>query len=194
MLDEKFVIVGALLSIIGCTSYIVDTLKGKAKPNRVSFFFWGLAPLIAFSAEIKQGVGWVSLMTFMVGFCPILILIASFFNKNSYWKLTKFDLICGVFSLMGLILWQIIKIGNVAILFSILSDGLASTPTIKKSFYDPDSESWLAYFMGAFSALITMLTIKSWNFQNYAFPIYILLVDILIFVFVKFKIGKNLSK
>jgi hypothetical protein len=80
MINEKFVILGVILSFFGSISYLIDTVKGKAKPNRISFFFWGLAPLIAFSAEIKQGVGMASLMTFIVGFNPMLIFFASFIN------------------------------------------------------------------------------------------------------------------
>jgi hypothetical protein len=57
MLDEKFVILGIIVGFIGSLSYLIDTIKGKTKPNRVTWFLWALAPLIAFTAEIKQGVG-----------------------------------------------------------------------------------------------------------------------------------------
>lgn len=94
MLNENFVILGAVILAIGSLSYLIDTLKGKVKPNRVTFFLWALAPLIAFAAEIKQGVGIQSLMTFMVGFSPLLIFLASFVNKKAEWKLGSFDFIC----------------------------------------------------------------------------------------------------
>jgi hypothetical protein len=56
MLDSHFVILGAILNVIGGLSYLIDTIKGKAKPNRVTWFLWALAPLIAFTAELKQGL------------------------------------------------------------------------------------------------------------------------------------------
>jgi hypothetical protein len=192
MINENFVILGVLISLSGSISYLIDTLRGIAKPNRVSFFFWGLAPLIAFFAEIQQGVGLASLMTFAVGFSPLLILSASFFNKNSYWKITRLDLICGTLSLLGLLLWQIIKVGNVAIFFSIMSDGLASVPTIIKSYRAPETENWKVYFGSAISAAITLMTIKVWNFQNYAFPAYIFIVCLFLFILIKFRIGKKI--
>ena len=145
MLDERFVILGALLSICGALTYLIDTLKGKVKPNRVSWFMWALSPLIAFAAEIKQGVGIQSLMTFMVGFNPLCIFIASFFNKKSFWKIKPVDLMCGAFSLLGLLLWYLTKVGNIAILFSILSDGTASIPTIIKSWQAPEQKT-IKYF------------------------------------------------
>jgi uncharacterized membrane protein len=141
MINQNFVIVGAIIATAGSLSYLIDTLKGKVKPNRVSFLLWSIAPLIAFFAEIKQGVGIQALMTFTVGILPLTIFIASFVNKKAVWNLTGFDLICGALSVVGLVLWFITKSGNIAIIFSILADALAALPTVVKSFNYPEAES-----------------------------------------------------
>ncbi|EDK72752.1 conserved hypothetical protein [candidate division TM7 genomosp. GTL1] len=189
MIDEKFVILGAFLNLIGSLSYVRDTLKGKTQPNRVSWFLWAAAPLIAFSAEINNGVGLPALMTFMVGFGPLMVFLASFVNRKSSWKLTHLDIICGVLSVVGLILWQVTGSGYVAIIFSILADGIAAVPTIVKSYRQPESESWLAFFFGAISAVITLFTIDTWDFAHYGFPIYIFIVCTLLVILIKFRVG-----
>lgn len=193
MLNENFVIVGAIIGIIGSLSYLIDTVKGKVKPNRVSFLLWALAPLIAFAAEIQQGVGIQSLMTFSVGFLPLIIFIASFFNKKAQWKLKKFDFACGAFSIIGLILWQITKVGNIAISLSIIADGLAALPTIVKSYRFPETESGWPYITAAVNAALTLLTIDEWNYAHFGFPAYIFIVCMIIFSLVQFKLGKKLS-
>jgi len=193
MIDEKFVFVGVILNLIGGLSYLIDTILGKTKPNKVTWLLWALAPLIAFTAEIKQGVGLASLMTFMVGFNPLLIFLASFVNKKSSWKINRFDIACGALSMLGIILWIITRVGNVAILFSIAADALAGIPTVIKSYKAPETESYLIYLMAAVSALITLLTIDVWNFQHWGFPLYILLLAMLIFVLIRFKIGKRMN-
>ena len=190
MINQNFVILGAIIAAIGSLSYLIDTVKGKVKPNKVSFLLWSLAPLIAFVAELKQGVGLQALMTFVVGFLPLTIFIASFFNKKSEWKLTRFDLTCGVLSLIGLVLWYLTKSGNVAIVFSILADGLASLPTVVKSFNFPETESAWPYFASAISATITLLTVQVWDLATVGFPIYILIVTLVISTLVQFKLGK----
>ena len=199
MLDERWVIIGAIFSIFGTATYLIDTLKGKAKPNKVTWALWALAPMIAFGAEISQGVGLKSLMTFMVGFGPLLVFIASFVNKKAYWKLHKLDLVCGGLSILGLLLWMITRVGNIAIFFSVLADGLASVPTITKSWRFPQTESSTIFLLSGINATITLLTIDVWNFQHYAFPVYILAINALLFVLIQFKLGewlaaKNISK
>ena len=192
MLNQNFVIVGAIIAIIGGASYLIETLKGKVKPNRVSYFLWSFVPLIAFFAELQQGVGLQSLMTLIVVFLPFTVFIASFVNKNAEWKLTSFDVTCGALSVVGLVLWYLMKSGNIAIVFSILADALAALPTIVKAFNYPETEAAWPYFTSTISAGLTLLTIKVWDFAVYAFPLYILLVTLVISSLVQFKLGRLL--
>ena len=191
MLDKNFIIIGTLINSAGTFVYLWNTIKGHVKPNRVSFLLWSIAPMIAFAAQIKQGVGLASLMTFSTGFLPLLIFVASFTNKNAKWKLTWFDLACGFFSVIGLILWLITKVGNVAIFFSIVADGLAALPTVVKAYKYPETEiawPWMATCIGV---VLTLLTLEQWTFANSAFIIYIFIVSLMIFICAQFKLGSR---
>jgi hypothetical protein len=191
MLDQGFVIVGTVIGSGGAVAYIWDTIKGKIKPNRVSFLLWSIAPMIAFAAQIKQGAGLESLMTFSTGFLPLLTFIATFTNKNAEWRLTRFDVACGALSAAGLILWLITKVGNVAIFFSIAADGLAALPTLVKAYKHPETEiawPWLATCVGV---ALTLLTLKEWTFVNSGFIIYIFIVNLMIYSCARFKPGKR---
>jgi len=177
MINQNFVIVGVLLQFFGGLSYLVDTLNGKIKPNKVSWFLWSLAPLTAFVGEIKQGVGIQSLATFIIGFVPLLIFIASFVNRKAEWKINRLDIICGILSIAGLILWYITRVGNIAILFGIIADALAYIPTLTKAYYYPETENPNVYIFGVANAGIALLTIQNWNFANFGFLLYILIFD-----------------
>ena len=191
MLNQNFVIVGTLIGAAGGIAYLWDTIHGKVKPNRVSFLLWSIAPMIAFAAQIKQGVGLESLMTFSTGFLPLLTFVASFTNKNAEWKLTRFDLACGILSGVGLILWLITKVGNVAIFFSIVADGLAALPTLVKAYKYPETEIAWPWLATCFGVVLTLLTLKEWTFANSGFIVYIFIVDLMIFGCVQFNLGKR---
>jgi hypothetical protein len=191
MLNQNFVIVGTLIGAAGAIAYLWDTIKGKVKPNSVSFLLWSIAPMIAFAAQIKQGIGLESSMTFSTGFLPLLTVIASFTNKNAAWKLTRFDLACGFLSVAGLILWLITKVGNVAIFFSIVADGLAALPTLVKAYRYPETEIAWPWLATCFGVALTLLTLSEWTFANSGFIIYIFIVDLMIFCCVQFRFGKR---
>src|SRR6185369_3694083 len=185
MLPENVIFIGIVINIIGLSSYFIDTIKGKIKPNRVSFVIWALAPLVIFFAQIQQGVGTSALMTLSTGVLPLFILFASFINKKAYWKLTRFDVTCGAFSFAGLVLWYITQVGNVAIAFAILADVLATIPTLVKAYRFPTTEAtwpWLAISANGF---FTLLTVKIWDFAHVAYPLYFFISAMTVFVVVK---------
>lgn len=192
MIDERFIFVAVALILFGDFTYLIYTIKGKVKPNRVTWFLWALAPLIAFAAQLSQGVGLFSLTTFAFGGFPLLIFFASFLNKKAYWKITKFDLICGALAIAGLILWQVTQVGNWAILFAIASDGLAAVPTIVKSYKAPETENYQVYLFNAIGSVIVLFAIRQWDFAHYAFPMYIFSVGFILFLLIKFKLGKKI--
>src|SRR5690554_429016 len=98
MLNENFIFLAIIFNIASSYSYLKAVILGHAKPHKVTWFLWALAPLVGFSAQLAQGVGLVSLMTLAIGSGPALIFAASFLNKKSDWKITKFDLFCGSIS------------------------------------------------------------------------------------------------
>ena len=193
MLHRNFIIIGTLLGATGSVAYLRGTIKGRVKPNRVTFLLWSVVPFIAFFAQIKQGVGLEALMTFSAGFLPLTVFIASFVNKQAEWKVTKFDMLCGVLSVAGLVLWMITKVGNVAILFSIVADGLAAVPTIVKAYRYPDTEIAWPWFATVVGVILTLLTISTITFANSGFIIYILVVNTLIYTLVQFRVGEKLQ-
>ncbi len=194
MSSPGFVIIGTVIGAIGSLAYLIDTVKGRVQPNRVSFLLWSVAPCIAFAAQIQQAVGLESLMTLSTGFLPLLTFIASFVNKKAKWELTRFDLMCGALSILGLILWQITKVGNIAIIFSIIADGLAAVPTLVKAYKYPDSEIAWPWIAAPIGIVFTLLTLKQFTFANSGFIIYIFILNTLIYSLIQFRIGEKLGQ
>ena len=163
------VIAGSAVNFFGSSFYILRTLRGTTKPNRVTYFIWALAPMIAFAAAISDGVGWAALPVFVSGFIPFLIFLASFANKNAYWKLGRFDYACGGISLLALYLWYVTGDPAVAVFFAILSDALASLPTLIKSWKFPETEYWSGYASAIVAAITALIAVPSFTFTNHSF-------------------------
>ena len=178
MLESNTLIIIALcFGLIGGLIYLKETLSGQVKPNRVTYFLWFLLPVIGFFAAIDQNVGLIAYFTLLNGLVPGCILIASFANKDAYWKLDKFDYLMGVLAIIGVALWLITGEGNLAIAFAVLADGLAGIPTIRKAYKQPETESIIPYSFAAIGAVLTTISIVTWDFAHYAFPIYFVLLN-----------------
>ncbi len=169
------VFVSALVSIAGSAAYIRDTLAGRTKPNRVSWSMWALAPLIGTAAAFSAHADiWATTRIFLSGFLPLIVFLASFFNKQSYWKLTPFDMLCGVCSVLAFIVWGVVDSPQLAILLAALGDGFAALPTIVKAWKYPETETGLTYVASFVSVVLIIPSIPRWDIANSAFQIYLL--------------------
>ncbi len=173
-----FVSAGAFL--VAAYVYVRSMLKGSVKPNRVSWLLWAIAAMISFAAAVSNGAGLAAVPVFMSGFCPLLIFAASFVVKGAHWKLVKLDYACGLLSALALVSWVVTSDPDVAILFAILSDTLASVPTLVKGWQHPESESACMYSVGIFGGLTSFLAITAWTFSQYAFPAYLVIISVLL--------------
>ena len=177
------VILSAIISVGGAYAYIRDTIAGKTKPNRVSWSMWALAPLIGTGAAWSSNADiWATVRIFLAGFVPLLVVLSSFANRQSYWKMTTFDVLCGVLSLTALLFWAVADSPRTAIVLAASGDGLAALPTVIKAWRYPETETGLTYVASFISVVLVIPSIPVWNIENSAFQIYLLLVNTLLLV------------
>lgn len=178
MIPESTIYISVVLASIGVFLYIREMFYEQVKPNRVSWFIWSLAPFIGAWLQLKAGAGLSIIPVFIAGLGPLLIFITSFFTKNGYWKITAFDIICGVLSVFALILWLATSKLSLSIIFAILADALALVPTIIKAWQFPETENAFIYAQSIIGNIIGLLIIKIWIFPIYSFGVYLILANI----------------
>jgi len=183
MIPEYFAVVGAIIGSIGGLYYLYDTVIGKAQPNRVTWFLWGLFPMIIFVAQRAQGVEGLSWASFAAGFMPFLILLASFLNEKAYWKTEPKDYALMAAAVFAFVLWALTDNPNLAILFALVADFLAGLPTLLKAYRFPQTESWIAYAISTVGFGVAILAIPSFTFENYAFITYLFLLNLFLAAF-----------
>ena len=194
MISPDFVFLAAAISFIGVSIYARDTVRGLTEPNRVTWLLWTIAPFLAFVSEVRQGVGMTSLMTLTYALCPLIILVASFMNARSTWKLGAFDIGCGIASCGGLILWLVTANDTVALFSFIVADLLAGLPTVLKSWRDPSSESPSAFLGGTLSTLLTLATVSTWTSAEVAFPLFVLAYNLFLLTLIAGRIGPRVRR
>lgn len=177
----SLVFIAAIVQLLGAAAYIRGTLRGETKPNRVSWTLWGSAPLAGGAIILMEGTAsWAILPIFMAGVIPVLVLAGSFFNKQAYWKLGRFDYACGAFGGLALLMWLWASQPAVAIVMLALTDGLAVLPTVRKAWTNPETETSAAYFGALFGGVAAVLNVQEWTALEYAFPVYLVTANLVL--------------
>jgi hypothetical protein len=178
MLPEYFAVIGSVIASMGGFYYAYLTVKGRVKPNKVTWFFWGAFPMIAFAAQLSQGVGLVAWATFVAGTPPVFVLIGSLFNKDAYWQIRRIDYWFAIAGFLSVIAWQVTKIPDIAFTFALLADLLVALPTLIKAYRFPETENGIAYGISAIGFLLAVLAVPEWTYRISAFVVYLFLVNL----------------
>ena len=177
MLPESFIVIAALVGSVGYLYYILEMFRGNARPNKVSWGLWTLTSGISFVASLYSGGGLQTVIIFLASFMPFLVFSLSYFIRQSYWETSKLDYYVASIAVLAIFLWIITDNPVVALVFAIVADGLAYIPTIIKSWTTPYSESLLTDILTTVSPVLVILTITSWTYGNYMFPIFLAVMN-----------------
>lgn len=191
MLPAWFVIFAVLLRLGGGAGYAAAVIKGRAQPNPVTWFFWGLTPMIVFFAQLFEGVqSWSLAISFALGIGPLVIFGLSLRKNRSRANFTFTNITCAVLAAVGIVLWLTTDDPLLAIAFSVLADISASIPTVIKAYVRPHTEVAYPYFMSMLAMFVALLALRDWTVASFVFPFYIFLINTLIFSLVYLRLPR----
>jgi hypothetical protein len=175
-MKDFLLVLSALVTIAAVVPYIRDILKGKTKPNIVSWITWTLLTGLATAALISAHEYRAAFFTgsAMVETAAVVILGL----RYGYVKYTRFDVICQIAAVVGLILWQIFSTPLIAVFAAVTIDLIGALPTFKHSWQKPLEETWVTYAWSGVGAFIALFALESYNWTSLSYPVYIVLVNI----------------
>ncbi len=173
MISIGLALLGAALPFAAGLRYAYGTLRGRVRPNRVTWFVSGVTAWIACAGQISQGVLLPAVLTGAVAVVPTLIVVASVVNREAYWRATGLDRACLALAGVALVV-LLVSAGDLAIAMGITARGLGAVPTVVKSFRAPGTEQLTAFTAGVAGAACTLLSLEVWTFRTAGFAIYFL--------------------
>jgi len=168
-------IIAALVILAAYIPYIRSTLQGKNKPNRASWFIWAaLGITIAASYRLSGGIdsGWVPIAG-MVGIF-IIAMLSVRYGQGGH---TIFDVACLIGAGIGLIAWWLTNEPAAALVISTFVDMIGSLPTIRKGYYEPESEDKLTWIMFLAGYTLNLFAITDWNFVIAFYPLEVVILS-----------------
>ncbi|MBE9207049.1 hypothetical protein IQ244_11055 [Nostoc sp. LEGE 06077] len=173
--------IAGFLSILCFVPYIVTILQGKTKPNRATWWIWVILSAVISASYYSTGATNTIWLPVCGGIGQLMIAILSLKYGEGGWS--RFDRLCLLGVGMSLLLWWQFNSPLIALLSNILIDFLGALPTIKKSYYEPQTENFLTWSLYLVASTINLFAIESWSVALWAFPLYIFLINTTIVIF-----------
>lgn len=160
--------VAAFVMLFATLPYIIDIIKGKTKPNIITWLTWsillGIGAAALFSAkEINAGL-------LLVGdFCATFAVVI-FGLRHGTAKLDRFDIFCQIGAVIGLLLWLIFNSPLMAILATIVIDLIGTIPTLRHSWSYPEEETPITFLLGVIATILTLFSLKTYSISAWVYP------------------------
>lgn len=172
----------SILTVVSIVPYLRDVIKGKTKPRIVSWFTWALLTGIACAASSADHAYASATLLFFATVATGLVVILGF--KHGDRKFERFDIVCQIGVVVGLVLWLLLNSPAIAILASIVIDLAGALPTLKHTWQKPYEETWVAFLIGCIGCACTVLAVTSWKVTALAYPVYLTTMDALFTVII----------
>lgn len=149
-----FALASSLIGISCFVPYIRDIFIHKTKPHSYSWLVWtilqGTGAIAMFQGGAGIGVTSLAIGAFLCGF----IFVLSFFYGTK--NITTFDTACLIASLISLIFYFFAKDPLLTVILVSLIDFIGFIPTLKKSYFEPETETSSTYFLSGLSSILAL--------------------------------------
>ncbi len=175
MMFQIFAAVSVVFFLLAVPPYIIDTLKGKTKPERATWFVFSVLGIIAFISQAKLGATWSLVFSGVDTLGSLIILGLSIKSGVGGW--TRLDRIALVIAATGVVIAVFAHQPIIALLGNIMADISGTILTMYKTFHAPDTETTISWLLTGTSAFMGVLSVGSWNIALLLYPMYIMLAN-----------------
>ncbi len=164
-----FATIAIFISSISFFPYIWSALKGKVRPHVLSWSIWGLTTMIVFLAQLTAGAGVGAWPVGLAALMAFLIAIIAYIKRGEI-RITPTDWLFLGLALGALPLWYVTDNPLWAVLLVTAVDILGFGPTIRKAYYQPQTESLLFFSLIVLRNVFVLLALEQYSFTTALFP------------------------
>lgn len=173
-----FLVLSTLLPLYSPVPYIRSILAGATRPHRTTrlvYLVIGILTTLSLLVSGDRVALWISAVS-------LLQAIVLFFLGLKYgmggWA--KMDIACLILAIAGIIAWQTTDNPLFGLYFGIGADFMGTVPTLIKTWRNPSSEEPTFYILDATAGVFNMLALTNWAVGDFAYPLYLFLVNALV--------------
>jgi len=160
-MKETLAVMAALVAFGGNIPYFRDAIRKRVTPHPYTWLIWSIVSGITLFGQIARGAGIGALPTAVAELFTISIFIFSL--QHGFKNVRRIDNYFLAAALLGLVPWIITKDPTISVVVAVVIDLIAFTPTIRKTWLRPASETPLLYGSNVLRHILTLLSLQSYN-------------------------------
>jgi hypothetical protein len=170
--------IAGMLALLGHIPYIISIFRRKTIPNPVTWGIMGIMGGLQFASYVAAGnsEGLWAPISYLIG-TSVIALLSLHYGRS---EVERFDLYCLIGAGLSGVLWWLSGSPLVALTILILIDLMAIAPTLRKTYFKPESEdplTWSMFWVANSTNLYVVSQTEVWSYRSLAYPIDLLFLD-----------------
>lgn len=189
-MSTAFIAISSVFALISPFTYVRAIVCGEARPHRTTRFvlllITVLTTLALFAAHDRVAIWLAAISTLQ----SCIVFVLSLKYGMGGWS--RSDIACLLIALSGIILWQVTNDPLLGLYAAILADFTGMIPTLAKTYHEPQTEVATFFALDVIAALFSLLALSAWNIQDFAYPLYIMCINLCVVMLVlRGRVGKS---
>lgn len=172
---QLLAVLSVLMFLAAAPPYILDTVHGKTKPERITWLIFSIQNIIAFVSQATLGGGWSLVFLGLDTLGSMIVLGLSLRFGVGGW--TVLDRAALAIASVGVVVAVFAHQPVVAILGVILADISGTVLTILKTYHAPDSETTISWVLTGTGAMTGVLSVGKFDVVLLLYPTYLMLAN-----------------
>ena len=166
-------IVAGVLALVPCIFYIRGMVRGKTKPDRVTWWVLtlvsGMITASYFAAGARETVWFPAAYT--LSFFTIAVFSLKYGEGD--FVLHTLDRICLAGALISALVWWSTSIPFLSLVMNICTEFIGLMPTIIKAYKRPQTEDSTAWVVATIASAVNLLAVSVWIPTVALYPVYV---------------------
>jgi len=160
-MKELLAVIASFVAIGGNIPYLRDVISKRITPHPYTWFVWTIVSAITLVGQVVKGAGIGALPTAVAESFTLLIFLYSL--RYGFKNVIKSDNYFLAAALLGLVPWAITKDPTISVIIAVAIDLVAFTPTIRKTWRKPETETPILFGANVTRHVLTLLSLSTYN-------------------------------
>ena len=177
-MKTAFLIASALIMFASVVPYVRDMVRGRTRPNLVSWITWTMLTAIITAAELAAHEYTAAIFSASATVETTVIVVMGL--RYGFVKYSRFDFVCQLGALAGIVLWRLFDSPAAAIVALVIVDSIGALPTVRHAWLRPREETISTYVLAALSGGLAIGALSTYTWSSLIYAVYIVVIDLVI--------------
>ena len=168
-------LLAGVLAVVAYAPYLIDTAKGRTRPERATWLIWSVVASIAMGSQIYEGAD-KSLMFVGVKVSGTIIVFLMSIRLGAGVYLSRRNINLFGLTAVGVVIWYWAEDALFMLLITTGISILGGSVTVLKAYRDPESETLKTWVISLVASFFAIVSVGKLDIALLIYPVYLYLL------------------